>query len=102
MTKPASGQPVTTDIGQAGKRRRLQRRHQHHSIAEQSAGEPSTVQHRRTDGLLKSIEQESMVDNEKVRRIKAAIHAGTYVVDADIIAQKLIDLEVELTRPDND
>ncbi|MEM7257550.1 MAG: hypothetical protein AAF404_09195 [Pseudomonadota bacterium] len=76
MTKPVSGQPVTADFSQAGKRRRLQRRHQQNSTAEQSASEPSNVHNRRTDGLLKSIEQESVVDNEKVRKIKAAILTG--------------------------
>ncbi len=99
MTKPAPGQTVTADFSQAGKRRRLQGRRQQTSTAEQSAGKPSDVHNRRTDGLLNHIEQESIVDNEKVRKIKAAINAGTYVVDPDIIAEKLMDLEIELTKP---
>ena len=100
MTKPASGQPVSADFSHAGKRRRLQRRQQRNSTAEQSASSLSDVQNRRTDNLLNHVEQESMVDKEKVRKIKAAINAGTYVVDPDVIAEKLMDLEIELTQPE--
>jgi flagellar biosynthesis anti-sigma factor FlgM len=102
MTKPASGQPHRIDFSQAGKRRRRQRRSQHQSTVEQSTGKPTEVPNRRTEGLLKSVEQESMVDQEKVRRIKAAITAGTYVVNAETIADKLVELEIELTPPEED
>lgn len=102
MTKPASDHPVTADFSPAGKRRRRKRRAQQTSTVEQSTFEPSYVQNRRTDGLLKDIEQESVVDKEKVRKIKAAISAGTYVVNPEKIANKLLELEIELTKPDDD
>jgi len=96
MNKPASGRPAIVDFSQAGKRRRHQRRGQRNSTADTTAGKPTEVQNRSTDGLLKYIEQESVVDKEKVRKIKAAISAGTYKVNAETIAEKLVELEVEL------
>lgn len=40
---------------------------------------------------LEAIQQMDDVDHEKVKRIKAQIEAGTYKVDADKIAGKIIE-----------
>lgn len=68
----------------------------------QTAEESLLALYRRARDLTQQIEQESVVDNEKVNAIKAAINAGTYLVDADRIADKLIEMEVELTKPSKD
>lgn len=102
MTKHASDHTVVADFGQAGNRRRHQKRCQQLKNADKSAGKPYDVQYRSTEGLLKYIEQESVVDKEKVRKIKAAIAAGTYKVDAETIADKIVELEIELTVEDSE
>lgn len=95
MNKTATGQPINADFRRSAKKRRST-----NSIkikkAEKSARDSSN---RQSEDLRKRIEQEPIVDNEKVRKIKAAIQAGTYVVDAENIAKKLMHLEEELTKP---
>lgn len=58
--------------------------------------------HRRAKELSKHIEQEPVVDNEKVNAIKAAINAGTYVIDANNVAEKLMEVEFHLNKPPKD
>jgi len=50
----------------------------------------SDALNRRAKELTKEVLQEPDVDNEKVNRIKAAIEDGTYEVDADAVAERLI------------
>lgn len=54
--------------------------------------------HRRAQELSKDFDRGSIVDKEKVKAIKAAVAAGTYRVDADSIAAKLLALEGELDK----
>lgn len=56
--------------------------------------------HRQAEDLLEKVEQESIVDREKVKLIKAAIANGTYEVNPTAVAEKLLDMEHELTRDD--
>lgn len=58
--------------------------------------------HRQAEELSKYIEQEPVVDIEKVNAIKAAIKAGTYLVDANNVADKLMELEFQLNKPPKD
>ncbi len=53
----------------------------------------SAALNRRAKELTKKVLQEPDVDNDKIRKIKAAIENGTYEVDADSIAEKLMELE---------
>jgi len=53
--------------------------------------------YRQAEDLLKTVEQESIVDSEKVKLIKAAIANGTYQVDPAKVADKLLEMETELT-----
>lgn len=55
--------------------------------------------HRCAGDLSPNIEEESVVDHEKVKAIKAAISAGTYLVDAKRIAEKLMTIEFHLSKP---
>jgi flagellar biosynthesis anti-sigma factor FlgM len=59
---------------------------------------PRNELNRLAEGLLEKVEQESIVDREKVTLIKAAIANGTYEVDPTAVANKLLDMEHELTR----
>ena len=103
MNKSATGQPISADFSRAGKKRRVQKRpRQNITQAENTASEDSQALNRRAEDWLKHIEGESVVDHEKVRTIKAAISAGTYVIDANNIAEKLMDLELELAKPSED
>ncbi len=72
-----------------------------HIMRDKPADERSVQLYRRPDSST-HVERESNVDTEKVNAIKAAISAGTYLVDADTIASKLMELEIELTRQDDD
>lgn len=67
-----------------------------------ASGESVTALHRRAEDLSRLIEQEPIVDIEKVNAIKAAIRAGTYRVDAHTVAEKLMELEFELNKPGSD
>ena len=68
-------------------------------MREQNPADKSLVEpHRQAEDLLKQVEQESIVDSEKVKRIKAAIANGTYRVDPNTVADKLLEMETELTR----
>ena len=58
--------------------------------------------HRQAEDLLREVEQESIVDREKVRLIKAAIADGTYQIDPTAVADKLIEMEGDLMRVDSD
>jgi len=58
-----------------------------------------TALQNRVEELSRQVLQEPDVDNkEKVKRIKAEIQNGTYKVDAEAIAQKLMELEVQIGR----
>ena len=66
-----------------------------------ASGESVTALHRHAEDLSRLIEQEPIVDIEKVNAIKAAIRAGTYKVDANTVADKLMELEFELNKPES-
>jgi len=51
----------------------------------------SAALNRRAKELTREVLQEPDVDKEKVNRIKTAIENGTYEVDADAIAEKLLE-----------
>jgi len=52
---------------------------------------------RRATELSKRVQQEPVVDKEKVKEIKEAIENGTYEVDADAIADKLLEMEFQIS-----
>lgn len=76
---------------------------------EKQAGKPdidSAALHRRAVELSTEIQRGYIVDknNEKVERIKAEIENGTYEVDAEAIAEKLMEYDFQLAdknKPDN-
>lgn len=72
-----------------------------HNMRDKPAGEPSVKLYRRAEDLT-HVERESNVDREKVNAIKAAINAGTYLVDADTIAAKLMEFEFKTIKKEND
>lgn len=69
-------------------------------IQEKQAIQPdidSAALYRRAKELSTEIQQESVVEsNEKVDRIKAEIANGTYEVDADAIAEKLMEFDFQV------
>ena len=56
----------------------------------------SDALNRRASEVTKEIQRESVVDKEKVSRIKAEIENGTYKVDADSIAEKLMEFDFQI------
>lgn len=56
------------------------------------------AQDRRVRELSNDFDRGTIVDKEKVKAIKAAVQAGTYHVDAERIAAKLLAIEGELER----
>ena len=61
----------------------------------------SAALNRRAAEISKEIKRESVVDNEKVSRIKAEIENGTYKVDADAIADKLMEFDFQIDDDSN-
>ena len=57
----------------------------------------SSSLNRRREELCKQVQQESLVDNEKVRIIKNAIANGTYQVNPETIAEKLMEIEFQIS-----
>ena len=53
---------------------------------------------RQREELVKQVQQESLVDNEKVRSIKKAIADGTYQVNPEAIAEKLMEIEFQISE----
>ena len=53
----------------------------------------SAALNRRATELSSEIQRESVVDNEKVSRIKAEIENGTYEVNAEAIAERLMEFD---------
>ena len=58
----------------------------------------SSSLNRRREELCKQVQQESLVDNEKVRIIKNAIANGTYQVNPETIAEKLMEIEFQTSE----
>ncbi len=58
----------------------------------------SDALYRRAVELSRQVQQESLVDKEKVSRIKAAIENGTYKVNPVAIAEKLMEMEIKMTE----
>lgn len=56
----------------------------------------SDALHRRAKEFSSDIQRESVMDNEKVKRIKKEIENGTYEVDANAIAEKLLESDFQL------
>ena len=57
----------------------------------------SAALHRRAKELSTEIQRETIVENnEKVERIKAELANGTYQVDADAIAEKLMEFDFQI------
>lgn len=61
----------------------------------------SNALHRRAKELSEEIQRESVVDSEKVSRIKAEIENGTYEVDAEAIAEKLMEFDFQIDDNSN-
>ena len=51
---------------------------------------------RHVEELTTSIKRGAVVDKEKVKALKAAISNGTYHIDAESIAEKVLELEPNL------
>lgn len=47
-------------------------------------------------GLLKSVESMPIVDTHHVEKVRAALNDGSYQINSDSVAQKLIDFEYGL------
>ena len=72
---------------------------------EKQVGQPETdsdALYRRAAELSKEIQRESVVDKEKVSRIKAEIENCTYKVDADAIADKLMEFDFRIDDDSKD
>ncbi len=91
------------DFNTAGEIQKNKKRNQHPRKQQTLAvDDPVEALNRRARELSTQIEQEPVVDIEKVKAIKAAISAGTYQVDANRIATKLMELEFHLNKPPKD
>lgn len=95
--KPGTKKP---DFNTAGDMTKSNKMNQRPTKQQEIAADDSrTALNRRAQELSKHIEQEPVVDIEKVNAIKAAINAGTYLIDANNVADKLMELEFHLSKP---
>lgn len=92
------------DFNTAGEMTKNQKKENQRPNKQQPIAVDDSLQalHRRAEELSKHIEQEPVVDIEKVNAIKAAIKAGTYLIDANKVADKLMELEFQLNKPSKD
>ena len=94
------GKSSGLDFNTADSMTKNKKENQHPKKKQKIASDESvSALHRRVEDLSRLIEQEPIVDIEKVNAIKAAIRAGTYQIDANTVADKLMELEFELNKP---
>jgi flagellar biosynthesis anti-sigma factor FlgM len=96
--QPVTGQPGVGDVDQVAEvlseEQTLDSNGSGNTIIKMN---PAT-HNRRVRELSQECDRGSIVDKEKVKAIKAAVAAGTYLVDAESIATKLLAIEGELER----
>jgi len=107
MKKPVTGQPESRDESDVlellpvAKRSDKSRRHSD-SNNNKKKNTHSDALHRRARELSSTVNRGTpIVDTEKVRAIKAALKNGTYQINANAIADKMIVLEGQLERLDD-